>query len=130
MIDEVNSQKAAQTFQDRMKWWLLCIMMIGNFSVVFNLASLSPMQLQFQQDLGISEIGYSRLHQVQAIPGVIFPIFAGVLADYYGASMGVGVGLGTGLLGQLLITFGVFIESYWCILSGFSSKILEFVLLH
>ena len=105
-------------------------MMIGNFSVVFNLASLSPMQLQFQQDLGISEIGYSQLHQVQAIPGVIFPILAGVLADYYDVSMGVGVGLGTGLLGKLLITFGVFIESYWCILSGFSSKILEFVLLH
>ena len=94
-------------------------MMIGNFSVVFNLASLSPMQLQFQQDLSISEIGYSRLHQVQAIPGVIFPILAGVLADYYGASMGVGVGLGTGLLGQLLITFGVFIERYWWILGGF-----------
>ena len=114
-----STQKLAQAFQDRMKWWLLGIIMISNFAVVFNLASLSPLQLQFQKDLDISEIGYSRILQILSLPGLIFPLFAGVIADYYGASLGVGAGLSLGLLGQLLITFGVFTASYWCVLGGF-----------
>ena len=118
MRDE-STQQLAQAFQDRMKWWLLGIIMISNFAVVFNLASLSPLQLQFQNELNIDEIGYSRLLQMLSLPGLIFPLFAGVIADYYGASLGVGAGLSLGLLGQLLITFGVFITSYWCVLGGF-----------
>ena len=118
MSQDTNSDSAS-TFRERMKWWFLLIMTITQFSFIFNMTSIQALQYQFQQDLDINEMGYSRILQVISIPGIIFPIVAGILADYYGASVVVAIAILAGTIGQLLLTIGIFASSYGCILAGF-----------
>lgn len=108
----------AEAFRERWKWRLLFISAISKFSTMYNMGSLSTLQLQFQQQMGMSEIQYTRISQFEAIPGLILPMLIGALADYAGATLPVAIGILLGLTGQFLVTLGVINLSYWTLLSG------------
>ena len=111
------------SLRDRYKWWFLLLIVISKFQAFFNVASLNTLQVQFQQTIAMSEMEFSRIAAMQGIPGLALPIFMGMLADYYGAWVCVGIFIIAGILGQILICIGIWTISYWCILIGF---VIEF----
>ena len=111
------------SFCDRYKWWLLFMMSLAKFQSFLNVSSLSTLQLQFQREIGIDELQFSRMVQLQGVPGLFLPIVMGLLADFYGAWVSVGTSIIAGILGQILICLGISTSSYWCITIGF---VIEF----
>lgn len=67
----------------------------------------------------MSELQFSRIVQLEGVPGLVLPILMGILADYYRAWVSVGTSIIAGTLGQILICFGIWTTSYWCIMIGF-----------
>lgn len=121
LVDDAEVPKP-KSFRDRNKWIFLLLIEIGQFGLSYSFGGISTLQVQFEKFMGVTEIEYARLIQAQSIPGLILPIFAGVLTDYYGASFSFISGIVLTALGQLLVLAATIKLDYWLLFAGLIIK--------
>lgn len=118
-MEEVVKPRSEPSFRDRFKWWFLLLIILSRFSAFFNLSSLTVLQVQFQTAINMSEMDFSRIIQLQGVPGLLLSIFMGMLADYYGAWVSIISSHVLSVSGQFFICYGIWTSGYWSVLIGF-----------
>lgn len=118
----IPKPKKQKSYRDTHKWLFLLLIEIGQFGLVYSIEGISTLQVQLEKYMGLTEIDYARLIQAKSVPGLIVPIFAGVLTDYYGASAGFISGIVLVAFGQLVITIGILNYSYTLFFIGIVVK--------
>ena len=107
-----------RTFAVKNKRWFLICLAMTQFGFYYNVSAVTAIQKPVQDVLNINEFQYSLIILAQALPNLFVPILTGVVIDRYGASLGLGVGMFFGVIGQLLLTIAVFWTHYYMFLVG------------
>src|SRR6185312_6803913 len=84
------------------RWWVLGLVSLANLSGYYVYDSIAPVADLLHRQLGFSYIQIGTLNAIYSVPNTVIPLFAGILADRYGAAL---VGVWTAaicLLGALL----------------------------
>ena len=115
---DYSDEKKVRSFAQQYKWIFALIAAITGFGPAFNVASVSTLQVQFQNTMHLNELEYSHISQAQAIPGFFVPVLMGTLSDYYGPLLPVAIGLLLGWSGQFFVTIAVATNTFGLLLVG------------
>lgn len=115
---EVIVHNEAKIFRDKYKWWFLLLVELGQFFIIYSVGGISTLQRQFEKIMGLTELDYTHLIQSVSIPGLILPLFIGVLIDHYGASAGLISGITITSIGQYIVAHSISRLSYWSLVIG------------
>ena len=104
--------------QTRIRFFVLLLASFGMFGNIFCFNIMQALEVPLVEELKISETQFSLFYSTFALPNIFTAVFAGMMIDTFGirlifSLMCIGVGVF-----QVMITIGVYFESYPTILVG------------
>jgi len=102
----------------RVRWVVLVLACISCLGSYFSNSLLSVLQTFIMRILDIKVFGFNAIIALSAVPNVILPFVAGLIVDRLGLRLAYGCFAICALVGQAILTFGIFSKSVVFILIG------------
>ena len=113
-----NLDKKISLKKTRWRWLALLFLQFGIAGSYYIFDNPQTLQSHLQSDLNISTTEYTEFYNIYNFPNIVIPLIGGRIIDIFGVQLAVVLFAGLILAGQLLITFGGYVYSYWAILIG------------
>lgn len=100
------------------RWFIAGLIGLIVFSNHYYRDSVGALEIQLENDTGLSPKQYATLNSIYFLPNILAPLFAGVIAQKYGASNTLIASIAFSCIGYIIFVVGIYERSYHEMIAG------------